>query len=166
MADTGEGKKEEADYKRLHSFPLIRVRGMVYASANIVDMKFYLHSYQLSKLNFLPLSSCCENMHHCSPRRPAEAWVRVICLIDWSPLLCSGYSFIFFFPRGAGVKDLASQARYQQWKKRLCNLDFSVMLITIIKDCGWSSISTLSLHLVTKKLTNVFISSLKLWCLL
>ncbi|KFQ40465.1 Dynein light chain 4, axonemal [Mesitornis unicolor] len=24
MADTGEGKKEEADYKRLHSFPLIR----------------------------------------------------------------------------------------------------------------------------------------------
>lgn len=26
MADTGEGKKEEADYKRLHSFPLIRVR--------------------------------------------------------------------------------------------------------------------------------------------
>lgn len=26
MAGTGEGKKEEADYKRLHSFPLIRVR--------------------------------------------------------------------------------------------------------------------------------------------
>lgn len=26
MAATGEGKKEEADYKRLHSFPLIRVR--------------------------------------------------------------------------------------------------------------------------------------------
>ncbi|XP_048357841.1 dynein axonemal light chain 4 isoform X1 [Sphaerodactylus townsendi] len=26
MADTGEGKKEEADYKRLHMFPLIRVR--------------------------------------------------------------------------------------------------------------------------------------------
>ncbi len=25
MAGTGEGKKEEADYKRLHSFPLIRV---------------------------------------------------------------------------------------------------------------------------------------------
>lgn len=25
MAATGEGKKEEADYKRLHSFPLIRV---------------------------------------------------------------------------------------------------------------------------------------------
>jgi hypothetical protein len=25
MAETGEGKKEEADYKRLHSFPLIRV---------------------------------------------------------------------------------------------------------------------------------------------
>ncbi|KFO81722.1 dynein axonemal light chain 4 [Cuculus canorus] len=24
MADTGEGKKEEADYKRLHNFPLIR----------------------------------------------------------------------------------------------------------------------------------------------
>ncbi|XP_077576071.1 dynein axonemal light chain 4 isoform X3 [Stigmatopora nigra] len=24
MAGTGEGKKEEADYKRLHSFPLIR----------------------------------------------------------------------------------------------------------------------------------------------
>ncbi|NXD67511.1 DNAL4 protein, partial [Eolophus roseicapillus] len=27
MADTGEGKKEEAEYKRLHTFPLIRVRG-------------------------------------------------------------------------------------------------------------------------------------------
>lgn len=26
MAGTGEGKKEDADYKRLHSFPLIRVR--------------------------------------------------------------------------------------------------------------------------------------------
>jgi len=26
MAGTGEVKKEEADYKRLHSFPLIRVR--------------------------------------------------------------------------------------------------------------------------------------------
>lgn len=26
MAGTGDGKKEEADYKRLHSFPLIRVR--------------------------------------------------------------------------------------------------------------------------------------------
>lgn len=26
MAGTGEGKKDEADYKRLHSFPLIRVR--------------------------------------------------------------------------------------------------------------------------------------------
>lgn len=26
MAGTGEAKKEEADYKRLHSFPLIRVR--------------------------------------------------------------------------------------------------------------------------------------------
>lgn len=25
MAGTGEGKKEEADYKRMHSFPLIRV---------------------------------------------------------------------------------------------------------------------------------------------
>lgn len=28
MAGTGEGKKEEADYKRLHSFPLIRVGEM------------------------------------------------------------------------------------------------------------------------------------------
>lgn len=26
MAETTESKKEEADYKRLHSFPLIRVR--------------------------------------------------------------------------------------------------------------------------------------------
>ena len=26
MAETGEVKKEEADYKRLHNFPLIRVR--------------------------------------------------------------------------------------------------------------------------------------------
>ncbi|NWS50310.1 DNAL4 protein, partial [Probosciger aterrimus] len=25
MADTGEGKKEEAEYKRLHTFPLIRL---------------------------------------------------------------------------------------------------------------------------------------------
>lgn len=25
MAGTGEGKREEADYKRLHNFPLIRV---------------------------------------------------------------------------------------------------------------------------------------------
>lgn len=25
MAETVDGKKEEADYKRLHSFPLIRV---------------------------------------------------------------------------------------------------------------------------------------------
>lgn len=29
MAGTGEGKKEEAEYKRLHSFPLIRVRHCV-----------------------------------------------------------------------------------------------------------------------------------------
>ncbi len=26
MAETVEGKKDEADYKRLHSFPLIRVK--------------------------------------------------------------------------------------------------------------------------------------------
>ena len=63
MADTGEGKKEEADYKRLHSFPLIRVRrGMDYTFTTVTDMKFYLHSYQPSKLEFLPLSSCCENV--------------------------------------------------------------------------------------------------------
>lgn len=65
MADTGEGKKEEADYKRLHSFPLIRVRrGMDYTFTSVTDKtdkKFYLHSYQPSKLEFLPLSSCCEN---------------------------------------------------------------------------------------------------------
>lgn len=29
MAETTESKKEEADYKRLHSFPLIRVRQIV-----------------------------------------------------------------------------------------------------------------------------------------
>lgn len=63
MADTGEGKKEEADYKRLHSFPLIRVRrGMDYAFTGVTDMKFYLHSYQPSKLEFLLQSRCCENM--------------------------------------------------------------------------------------------------------
>ncbi|KAM4652289.1 dynein axonemal light chain 4 [Discoglossus pictus] len=28
MADPGEGKKEEADYKRMHSFPLIRQTDM------------------------------------------------------------------------------------------------------------------------------------------
>lgn len=43
MADTGEGKKEESDYKRLHSFPLIRVRReMPYVFTSVIDMKFYL----------------------------------------------------------------------------------------------------------------------------
>lgn len=39
MADTGEGKKEEADYKRLHSFPLIRVRGLDHVFASAADRK-------------------------------------------------------------------------------------------------------------------------------
>lgn len=29
MAETVDGKKDEADYKRLHSFPLIRVKTVV-----------------------------------------------------------------------------------------------------------------------------------------
>lgn len=32
MAETGDSKKEEADYKRLHSFPLIRVSAYVCVS--------------------------------------------------------------------------------------------------------------------------------------
>lgn len=52
MADTGEGKKEEADYKRLHSFPLIRVRREVdYAFTSVADTKFYLpYDHLLDKI--------------------------------------------------------------------------------------------------------------------
>lgn len=53
MADTGEGKKEEAEYKRLHTFPLIRVRrGTDYACTSVTDMKFYLPSTNLPNQNF------------------------------------------------------------------------------------------------------------------
>lgn len=38
MADTGESKKEEADYKRLHSFPLIRVRPQFYYNPSQLDI--------------------------------------------------------------------------------------------------------------------------------
>lgn len=53
MADTGEGKKEEADYKRLHSFPLIRVRrGVDCVPTGVVDTKFCLCSHQPSRAGF------------------------------------------------------------------------------------------------------------------
>lgn len=56
MADTGEGKKEEADYKRLHSFPLIRVRRkMSCVFTSVTDMQCYLCSSPPSKTRFLPL---------------------------------------------------------------------------------------------------------------
>lgn len=42
MAGTGEGKKEEADYKRLHSFPLIRV-GQEWHSASGRDRPDQTH---------------------------------------------------------------------------------------------------------------------------
>lgn len=58
MADTGEGKKEEADYKRLHSFPLIRVRRkMSYVFNSVTDMQCYLCSSLPSKIRFLPLTA-------------------------------------------------------------------------------------------------------------
>lgn len=58
MADTGEGKKEEADYKRLHSFPLIRVRRkMSCVFTSVTDMQCYLCSSPPSKTRFLPLTA-------------------------------------------------------------------------------------------------------------
>lgn len=46
MEETEEEKKDEADYKRLHSFPLIRVRrGIDNTFTSVRDMKICLHSY-------------------------------------------------------------------------------------------------------------------------
>lgn len=64
-----------------------------------------------------------------------------------------------FLPREAEVKGLASEPDSRRERKGF------IMLIAIIKDCSWSSINMLSLHVVAEELTNVFISSFKL-CLL
>lgn len=46
MEETEEEKKDEADYKRLHSFPLIRVRRETdYTFTSVSNMKICLHSY-------------------------------------------------------------------------------------------------------------------------
>lgn len=87
MADTGEGKKEEADYKRLHSFPLIRVRREVdYAFTSVVDMKFYLHYDQHFRLEFFPLSCCCENMCTDGPAEGPRHHSCLLLVLD----LCQG----------------------------------------------------------------------------
>lgn len=44
MAETGESKKEDADYKRLHSFPLIRVCVRFYSNSTEVYVRCSFHS--------------------------------------------------------------------------------------------------------------------------
>lgn len=45
MEEAEEEKKDEADYKRLHSFPLIRVwREMDCTFTSVRDVKIHLHS--------------------------------------------------------------------------------------------------------------------------
>ncbi|TFK07272.1 ras-related protein Rab-3A [Platysternon megacephalum] len=60
MADTGEGKKEEADYKRLHSFPLIRVRTRVgmYDHENVKVQGWEINVFHL----YLPSKPVCSQL--------------------------------------------------------------------------------------------------------
>lgn len=50
MAGTGDGKKEEADYKRLHSFPLIRVRDKWDGSSWKDDKRMTTHTDQSNSM--------------------------------------------------------------------------------------------------------------------
>lgn len=46
MAGTGEGKKEEAEYKRLHSFPLIRVCHCIHIYIHVCMCVYVIRIYE------------------------------------------------------------------------------------------------------------------------